>query len=776
MVNRPCERLKEDGDKFCRGSLHTWEIIGISIIICSEHICEILSGRPPLIQQRSHSDSGSAPRFEKLQGEVERLVYSVDETGYTVCRLRVIGHKDQVTAVGNMPGIQPGERLLLEGHWVNNANYGLQFQVSKYTSRLPATANAIRRYLGSGPVKGIGPVMAGRLVDRFGDETLDVIENFPERLTEVAGIGPGRVKSIQQAWESQQELREVMLFLQGHGVSAGYATRIYKTYGQNSIGVVTENPYRLAQDIRGIGFKTADRIARQLGIDARSPFRAQAAIEHTLSELADEGHVYAPLQELISTCAERVELPEELLLDGIEALKRADRIAVEEDAVYLGGLHHAEQGAADILKALMTAPLKRRPFDADKAVAWSEEWVGLEFTDTQRQAVRMAVTQKVSVITGGPGTGKTTILRAVLSILKALKLEVVLTAPTGRAAKRLSEATGHKAATLHRLLDFRPGEGRFLHDRDNPLDADAVIVDETSMVDILLMYHLLKAIPRKASLLLVGDVDQLPSVGPGNVLGDILASGSVPSVVLTHIFRQGERSQIVEQAHRINQGLLPRWPREIRNSSDFYVFTVDDPEQTARLIVELCTERIPRRFGLDPMRDIQVLCPMNRGGVGSAALNSRLQEVLNPSGQGFTRFGRTFRKGDRVLQIVNDYDKGVFNGDLGFVSRLDLDEGILKVAYEEGEVSYEFSELDELLPAYAISVHRSQGSEYPAVVIPVMTQHYPMLQRNLLYTAVTRARKLAILVGSPKAIAITVKNQKSVGRHTALSKRLGGNL
>jgi exodeoxyribonuclease V alpha subunit len=563
-----------------------------------------------------------------------------------------------------------------------------------------------------------------------------------------------------------------MLFLQGHGVSSAYATRIYKSYGQNSIEVVQENPYRLAQDIRGIGFKTADKIAQQLGIDPHSPFRAQAALEHTLSELADEGHVYAPVQELISACIERVELPEELLLEGIEALKRADRVVVEEEAVYLGGLHHSEQGVADSLKALMATPMNRRSFEAEKAVAWSEGRIGLELTETQRQAVSMAVTEKVSVITGGPGTGKTTILRAVLSILKALKLKIVLAAPTGRAAKRLSEATGHDAATLHRLLDFRPGEGRFLHDADNPLDADAVIVDETSMVDILLMYHLLKAIPKKASLLLVGDVDQLPSVGPGNVLGDILASGAIPSVVLTHIFRQGERSQIVEQAHRINQGHMPQWPKDRRTPSDFYVFTVDDPEGAAELIVELCSERIPKRFGLDPMRDIQVLCPMNRGSVGSAMLNSRLQEALNPQGQSVTRFGRTFRRGDRVLQTENDYDKGVFNGDLGFVSRLDLDGGNLTVAYEEGEVSYEFSELDELLPAYAISVHRSQGSEYPAVVIPIMTQHYPMLQRNLLYTAVTRARKLAILVGSPKAIAITVRNQKSMGRYTALSKRL----
>jgi exodeoxyribonuclease V alpha subunit len=721
-------------------------------------------------------DTSSAPLKnimapEQLQGEVERLVYSGDETGYTVCRLRVPGQEDLVTVVGNLQGVQPGERLKLAGRWLYHTKYGLQFQVYSYTSLLPATANAIRRYLSSSLVKGIGPVLAGRMVDHFGDQTLDVIENSSSRLTEVLGIGPSRIKQIQKAWEAQREVRKVMLFLQGNGVSSAYATRIYKAYAQEAIKIVRENPYRLAQDIRGIGFKTADKIAQQLGIDPLSPFRAQAALEHALSELADAGHVFAPASELVANCTKELDLPQELLWQGVDGLQELGRIVREEDGVYLRGLYQAERGSADRLKALMATPLQRRSFNPEKAIAWSQERIGLGLTETQQQAVLMAVTEKVSVLTGGPGTGKTTILKAVLAIMEALKLKVVLAAPTGRAAKRLSEATGREARTLHRLLDFQPGEAKFSRNPDRPLQADAIIIDETSMVDILLLYHLLGAIPRQASLLLVGDVDQLPSVGPGNVLEDILNSEAIPSTKLTDIFRQGDRSQIVEQAHRINQGLMPRWAT--KGESDFYVITTDDSKRAVELIVQLCSERIPQKFGLDPMKDIQVLCPMNRGSIGASALNSRLQEALNPNGLVVTRFGRTFRSGDRVLQTVNNYEKGVFNGDLGWVSRIDMEQGNLAVAYDEVEVAYDFGELDELLPAYAMSVHRSQGSEFPSVVIPIMIQHYPLLQRNLLYTAVTRARKLAVLVGSPKAIAIAVRSQRAVERHTYLCQRIG---
>lgn len=731
-------------------------------------------------KQQPHPDQGDPPgdfptkvaNFpEQLQGEVERLVYSGDETGYTVCRLKIPGQEELVTVVGNLPGIQPGERLKLTGRWLHHTKYGLQFQVYSYTSLLPATANAIRRYLSSTLVKGIGPVLAGRMVNHFGNQTLEVIENSPANLTEVPGIGLSRVKHIQKAWEAQREVREVMLFLQGNGVSSAYATRIYKTYGQEAIKIVKENPYRLAQDIRGIGFKTADKIAQQMGMDLLSPFRAQAALEHTLSEQSDAGHVFAPASELVVTCTKELDLPQELLWQGVDGLQDSGRIVREGEGVYLRGLYQAERGSADRLKVLLITPLNRRSFDPEKAVAWAQERIGLKLTEVQQQAVLMAATEKVSVLTGGPGTGKTTILKAVLAIMEALKLKVVLAAPTGRAAKRLSEATGRKARTLHRLLDFKPGEARFSRNPDNPLEADAVIIDETSMVDILLLYHLLGAIPRQTSLLLVGDVDQLPSVGPGNVLADILDSEAIPSIRLTDIFRQGERSQIVEQAHRINQGLMPKWAK--KQDSDFYFIPTDDPERSAELVVQLCSERIPQKFGLDPMKDIQVLCPMNRRSIGASALNHRLQEALNPDGPAVTRFGRTFRPRDRVLQTANNYDKGVFNGELGWVSRLDLEQGKLEVAYDEAEVAYDFSELDELLPAYAMSVHRSQGSEFPAVVIPLMIQHYPMLQRNLLYTAVTRARKLAVLVGSLKAISIAVRNQRAVERHTSLDRRLG---
>ena len=707
-----------------------------------------------------------------MRGEVERIVYSGDETGYTVCRLRVPGKLEFATVVGSLPGIQPGERLELEGRWLNHTKYGLQFQVSTYTSHLPASANAIKRYLSSSFVKGIGPVMAGRLVDRFGEDTLEVIETDADKLIEVKGIGPARVTSIQTSWEAQKEVRNVMIFLQGHGISSSYATRIYKIYGHEAIGIVKQNPYRLAQDIRGIGFKTADGIAQNMGMDPHSPFRAQAVVEYTLNELASDGHMFAPLNELVAACIERVELPEVLLLEGVEALKDYGRVIEDSEAVYLRGLYQAERGVADSIKTLTAASVNRKEFDTERAVSWAQKRMALGLTSTQIEAIEMAVTKKFSVVTGGPGTGKTTILRAVLLILSALNLTIVLAAPTGRAAKRMSEATGHDAKTLHRLLDFRPGEGKFHHDQDNPLTTDVVVIDETSMVDTVLMYHLLKAVPREASVLLVGDMDQLPSVGPGNVLRDILESEAVPFVSLTDIFRQGERSEIVQQAHQINQGLMPRWSKDLLRRSDFYVIPADDPDKVADLIVELAAERIPRRFGFDPMREIQVLCPMNRGSVGSSALNARLQEALNPHGPSVTRFGRTFRSGDKVLQTVNDYDKDVFNGDLGWVDGIEMDSGTMTVAYEDGEVSYDFSELDELLPAYAISVHRSQGSEYPAVVVPVTTQHYPLLQRNLLYTAVTRGRRLVVLVGSPRAIAISVKNRSTLERHTGLRKWL----
>ncbi len=711
--------------------------------------------------------------LEQLRGEVERLVYSSEESGFTICRLVVPGRRDLVTVAGTMPGIQPGERLQLQGRWTNHPVHGYQFRADSYSSQLPASANAVRRYLASSLVKGIGPVLAGRLVDCFGDDTLRVIDEQPERLTEAQGVGPRRVESIKRAWVEQQEIRGVMLFLQGHGVSAAYSTRIYKTYGQDSVKVVRENPYRLAQDVRGIGFITADKIARQMGIDEHSPHRAQAALEHLLLEQAGEGHVFTPNAELVQMCQSRFDISEGLLVAAVESLQKARRIVMDGEAVFLRGLYLAEWAVADSIRDLVATPGQRREFDAPAAVEWASHQMGVELTGEQRQAVHEAVTEKVFVLTGGPGTGKTTIMRAVVSVLDALGQRVALAAPTGRAAKRLGEAAGREAQTLHRLLEFKPGEGRYGRDAHRPLDVDAVVVDETSMLDIVLCHHLLRAVPRHASVLFVGDANQLPSVGPGKFLGDVLESGVVPFIRLEQIFRQGDRSGIVEAAHRINQGRLP-FLGSSGSQGDFYFVEADDPEGAANAVVRICAERIPARFGLRPMQDVQVLCPMNRGAVGVHQLNDRLREVLNPAGTEVTRFGRTFRVGDRVLQTVNNYDKDVFNGDLGWVTAVDHASGRIAVSFEETGVDYDFSELDELQPSFAMTVHRAQGSEFPAVVVPVLTQHYPMLQRNLLYTAITRGRRLVVVVGSRKALAMAVRNDRPGERNSMLGKRLSG--
>ncbi len=557
--------------------------------------------------------------LEQLHGEVERLVYSSEESGFTICRLLVAGKSDLVTIAGTMPGIQPGERLHLRGRWINHPIYGYQFRADSYNSQLPASANAVRRYLASSLVKGIGPVLAGRLVDCFGDDTLRVIDEQPERLTEAPGLGPRRVESIKRAWEEQQEIRGVMLFLQGHGVSAAYSNRIYKTYGQEAVKVVRENPYRLSQDVRGIGFITADKIARQMGIDEHSPHRAQAALEHLLLEQAGEGHVFTPSAELIELCQTRFDLPGDLLTAAVGILREAGRIVLDGEAVFLRGLYFAERSVADCIRALAASPGQRREFDAPASVEWASRRMGVELTEEQRQAVHEAVLQKVFVLTGGPGTGKTTILRAVIAILEALGQRVALTAPTGRAAKRLGEAAGREAQTLHRLLEFKPGEGRYGRDAERPLDADAVVVDETSMLDIVLCHHLLQAVPRHASVLFVGDANQLPSVGPGKFLGDVLESGVVPFLRLERVFRQGDRSGIVEVAHRVNKGHLPSLASG-DSLSDFYFVEVGDPAAAASAVVRICAERIPARFGLRPVRDVQVLCPMNRG--PSVSINS----------------------------------------------------------------------------------------------------------------------------------------------------------
>ena len=730
--------------------------------------------------------------MQTLEGVLERLTFHNEETGYTVARL-VPDDKDyEVTVVGNMLGVSVGEHVRIEGEWTVHVQHGRQFKVERYTSVLPATAAGIEKYLGSGLVKGVGPVTAKRIVRKFGADTLTVIDENPDQLHEVLGVGPKRVRQIKAAWHEQRQIREVMVFLQSNGVSPALAVRIYKQYGDGSAAVVTNDPYRLARDVHGIGFITADKIARNQGIALDAPERVAAGVAYTLGKKADDGHVYVPQGELVQASATLLEVPQALVIEAIDTLSRDDQVHVdatvrssqgiglaEERAVYLTPFYYGEIGVAGRLQRLMHATEDRlytfHSFDWPQAFAVVQRDIGLALTPKQQEAVRTALTQRVAVLTGGPGTGKTTTMKTLIRLLDATGLNYMLASPTGRAAKRLSEATGKQAKTIHRLLEFSPGgEGGFGFGRneDNPLTADMVIVDEASMLDLLLTNSLLKAIPAGAHLLLIGDIDQLPSVGAGNVLRDVIDSGAAAVVRLDVVFRQAAGSYIIENAHRINRGQMPEWnPQE---SKDFFLFQTDDPERAAELIGEIVQERVPRRFGLSP-QDIQVLSPMHRGDVGVGALNERLQATLNPPSPNRPERrlgGRIFRLGDRVMQIRNNYDKDVYNGDLGMIASLDPVEQMLTVRIDDRIVAYDFLELDELTHAYAVSVHKSQGSEFPAVVMPVMTQHYMMLQRNLLYTGVTRAKRLVVLVGTPRAVAIAVNNNRIADRYSGLSDRL----
>ncbi len=722
-----------------------------------------------------------------LEGSLEHVVYSSEETGFGVVKVHVPGRPEPVTVVGALPGVQPGESLRLTGRWVHDRKWGEQFKAESFMTVKPATLAGIERYLGSGLVRGIGKVMAGRMVKHFGLETLDVIDNTPARLAEVEGIGPVRRASIQSAWVEQREIRQVMVFLQSHGVSSSHAVRIWKQYQQQAIQVVKDNPYRLAIDVFGIGFKTADRIARNLGIPVDSPRRAEAGVLHVLGELADEGHVYYPREKLLESAREILEAPPPggektplapgLLEDAVGAMAAAEELVVdqpqagEEPAVYLKSLHSAECGLAGALRELQAQPVRPIAIDVEKALAWFEERRGITFAPEQREAIRQAVTSKVLVITGGPGTGKTTLVNGIIQILERKHRRILLAAPTGRAAKRMTEATGREAKTLHRLLEFSPKGMKFQRDRENPLEADLLILDETSMVDTLLGYHLLKAVPPSCQLILVGDVDQLPSVGPGSVLGDLIRSGSVPVVRLQHIFRQAEQSLIVTNAHRINRGEMPQVVN--REGSDFFFLTCEEPDEVLATVKDLVRARLPRKYGLDPLRDIQVLTPMHRGTLGAGNLNVELQAMLNPGGVSLQRGSRVLRAGDKVMQIRNNYDLDVFNGDVGRIDAIDEEQQLVHVLFEERRVTYSFGELDELVHAYACTVHKSQGSEYPCVVLPLHTQHFVLLQRNLLYTAVTRGKRLVVVVGSKRAMAIAVRNGETAKRHTGLARRLG---
>jgi len=718
--------------------------------------------------------------MDELKGRIERITYSNEENGYTVARIAVKNRRDLVTVVGALPSPQPGQELHLKGEWTNHPRFGEQFQAKHCTTSAPATATGIRKFLASGLIKGVGPVMAGRIVDTFGEDTLRILDEEPERLAEVEGIGHKRVEMISRGWREHQEIREVMLFLQGHGVSTTYATKIFKTYGREAIRIVQDNPYRLATDIWGIGFLTADRIAAKFGFEKDSPPRVRAGALHVLDELAEEGHVHYPRLDLVQRCQEMLEVGQELVEQGLSELQWERRIVVEPladfggegEAVSLRQLHRSETGVAEKLAEMLLAPKSIRRVDTDKALEWVQRTYCLQLTDRQADAVRRSLTDKVLVITGGPGTGKSFLLSAILRVMGRLRASIQLAAPTGRAAKRMTELTGWEAKTIHRLLEFDPGQGGFKKDAAHPLSCDLLVVDETSMVDTRLMYHLLQALKLDTTLVLVGDENQLPSVGPGNVLKDIIGSGTVPVVELTEIFRQARESSIVVGAHLVNQGQLPELTPRKDKLDDFFFVREDDPRNAVERIKHLVVERIPKRFRLDPISEVQVLAPMNKGAAGVANLNHELQQALNPEGREVSRGGRIFRSGDKVMQLRNNYHKEVFNGDIGRVVSLDSETQEVKIRFEDKDAVYEQSELDELVPAYCVSIHKSQGSDFPAVVLPLLTQHYVMLQRNLIYTAITRGKQLVVLVGSSKALSIAVKNRGSHRRRTLLSERL----
>ncbi|AQS86694.1 recombinase RecD [Neoasaia chiangmaiensis] len=721
-----------------------------------------------------NGQTSSAPT-EALAGLVERVTFHNAENGFCVLRVKVRGQRDLATVVGHAAMISAGEFVQMSGRWFNDHTHGLQFKAEFLKASPPTTVEGIERYLGSGMIRGIGPVYAKKLVKAFGEAVFDLIEQEPGRLREVMGIGPKRAGRIVAGWADQKVIREIMLFLHSNGVGTSRAVRIFKTYGQDAVKLISENPYRLAKDIRGIGFKTADQIARKMGIAPDAMIRVRAGISYALGEAMDEGHCGLPVGELLTSTAELLEVATPLIETALALeLEAGDVVADsvgETDCIFLAGLYRAEQSIAERLRACAVGRPPWPEIDADKAMTWVERKTGLALAPSQQEAVRLALRSKVLVITGGPGVGKTTLVNAILKIVTAKGTDVQLCAPTGRAAKRLSESTGLEGKTIHRLLETDPATGSFKRDDTNPLICDLLVVDEASMVDVLLMRSLLRALPDSAALLIVGDVDQLPSVGPGQVLADIIGSNAVPVVRLTEVFRQAAQSRIITNAHRINEGRMPELSAE--EGSDFYFVEAADPEIGLRKLLALVKDRIPARFGLDPVRDVQVLCPMNRGGLGARSLNIELQQALNPPGEvKVERFGWTYGPGDKVMQIANDYDRDVFNGDLGVIDRIDVEEGELTVLFDGREVVYGFGELDELVLAYATTIHKSQGSEYPAVVIPLVTQHYAMLARNLLYTGVTRGRKLVVLVGQKKALAIAVRNKGGRRRWSKLREWL----
>ena len=713
---------------------------------------------------------------EAVAGVVERVTFHNEDNGFCVLRVKMRGKRDLVTVIGYAAAISAGEFIQATGEWANDRVHGVQFRARFLRPSAPTTIEGIEKYLASGMIRGIGPVYARKLVQAFGEQVFDIIEAEPQRLRDVTGIGPKRAEGIIAGWAEQRAIREIMIFLHTHGVSTSRAVRIFKTYGADAVQIISEDPYRLARDIRGIGFRTADAIAMKLGIEKTAMIRARAGISFTLTEALNDGHCGLPRDELLPLAVKLLEIPIEVLEPALALELRegeviADRVE-HRDCVFLTGLYRAEQSIAARIKSICAGTLPWPKIDADRAIPWVEETTGLTLAESQKAAIRTALASKVMVITGGPGVGKTTLVNAILRIVAAKRVEILLCAPTGRAAKRMSETTGQGAKTIHRLLETNPKNGRFKRNEENPLICDLLVVDETSMVDVVLMNALLRAVEDRAAILFVGDVDQLPPVGPGQVLADLIASGAVPVVRLTEVFRQAAQSRIVQSAHRINAGLPPDLTKPSAET-DFYFVPADDPESAVPRLVQLVAERIPHRFGVDPVRDIQVLCPMNRGGLGARSLNVELQRALNPKTEPqVQRFGTTFLVGDKVMQTENDYDKEVYNGDVGFVTAIDPVIGELRIGFDGRDIAYLFGELDQVSLAYATTIHKSQGSEYPVVIIPVTTQHYAMLQRNLLYTGVTRGKRLVTLLGQRKAVMIAVKNVSGRRRWSKLREWL----
>jgi exodeoxyribonuclease V alpha subunit len=716
---------------------------------------------------------------ERISGVVDKVTFFNAETGFCVLRLSVNGERDGVTAIGHVAAVNPGEHVEAVGIWQNDKTWGRQFKAERLTVIPPDTIEGISKYLSSGMVRGIGKHFAKVLVQAFGEEVFAVIEDQPERLLELPGIGRKRMDQVVEAWAEQKAVRKIMVFLQSHGVGTARAVRIYRVYGDEAVSVVSSNPYRLTLDIQGVGFRSADQIARNIGIPADSPLRARAAIGYVLQELSAGGHCRIPQEMLIESCGSLLDIPAPVIEEAVrQELSIGNVVAVGEEGercYYLNELYRAENGVAAHIRRLLQGRLPWGTFDPEKVIAKAERQSGIELSLSQRGALALALANKLLVITGGPGVGKTTIINTLLSILGTGSLKFMLCAPTGRAAKKLAEATGREAKTIHRLLEFDPHLRDFKRGASNPLQADVVIVDESSMIDVVLMNRLLAAVPSHAGIIFAGDMDQLPPVGPGFVLADMIRSEAVPVVRLTEIFRQAQSSMIIVNAHRINRGepvVKPSGPE----LSDFYVVDSRRTEDIQRRLLQVICERIPERFGLDPLRDIQVLTPMNKGVLGTKSLNTLLQEAMNPrANRKIVRFGTTFAQGDKVIQLVNNYDKDVFNGDIGRIVFVNDEEGQLGVQFDERDVVYEAGELDEIALAYAITIHKSQGSEYPAVVIPLSMQHYTLLERNLIYTAVTRARKLVMIIGDPKALAMAIDNRRASGRLTGLARLIAGN-